>query len=81
MAGTKYCSYEGPHEGEHLIGFIGFLAATHVVPPWLQPPCSVWAVPLLPPVTSGNCAKLWLAKPYGLSLTKDMTERLDLLTL
>lgn len=31
---------------------------------------SVWAVPLLPPVTLGNSAKLRLAKPYGLSLSK-----------
>lgn len=80
MAGTRYFSYKAPLEGEQLIGFIAFLAATHLLPPWLHPPYSVWAVPLLPPVTLGNSAKLWLAKPYGLSLTKDMTERLYLLT-
>lgn len=71
---------KGPLEFEQLIGFIAFLAATNLLPPWLQPPYSVWAVPLLPPVTLGNRAKLWLARPYGLSLTKYMTERLYLLT-
>lgn len=56
---------QGLLQGEQLIGFISFLAATHLLPPWLQPPCSVWAVPLLPPVTLSKGAKLWLAKPYG----------------
>lgn len=73
MAGTRYHIIHYSSEGEQLIGFIAFLAATHLVPPWLQPPCSVWAVPLLPPVTSGTSAKLCRAKPYGLSFTKDMT--------
>lgn len=50
------------------------------LPSWLWPPHSVWAVPLLSPVTVGSRAKLGLARPYGLSLTKDVTKRLHSLT-
>lgn len=54
----------------------GLLRFWHLFPPWMQSPWSVWAVHFLPPVTSGMNAKLRQARPYGLSLTKDMTAKL-----
>lgn len=54
----------------------GLLCFWHLFPPWMQPPWSVYAVLFLPPVTSSISAKLWQARPYGLSLTKDMTAKL-----
>ena len=49
MAGKSYFCYKGPLGGGGLIGFIAFLAATHLFPLWSQPPYSLWAVPLLLP--------------------------------
>lgn len=54
----------------------GLLCFWHLFFPWMQSPWSVWAVHLFPPVTSSMNAKLWQARPYGLSLTKDMTAKL-----
>lgn len=77
MAGKIYDFIHCSFEGEQFIGFIAFLASIHLVPPWLAPPSSVSAAPLLPPVTPGISAKLWLAKPYGRFWgKKDQTERL-----
>lgn len=79
FAVKRYLNW-APLESKQVIEFIAYLAATHLLPPRLLPPFSVWAVPFLPPVTWAIGAKLWLARPYGLSFTKDMVVRLHLLT-
>lgn len=60
------------------VGLHSLLRFWHLFPPWMQPLWSVWALSFLPPVTSSINAKLWQARPYGLSLTEDMTAKLFL---